>query len=358
MSDDEIRTTALVRIPVRVPASDSLHMPAEWEPHAGCWMAWPCRPELWEDRLDAAGHAYARVARVIADFEPVTMLVHPRDAANAQRLCGPAVDVWPLSIDDSWTRDSGPTFVTDGHGQVAGVDWIFNGWGHVYEGFDNDAVMAQAILARLAMRRYVAPFILEGGSIHVDGRGTLLATEECLHDPERNAGFGRQDFEELFGAYLGIKKVIWLGQGLDNDETSGHVDNVACFVRPGVVMIQAADDPQDPNHKVYVDNKNRLEAARDASGSRLEIISVQQPAHREFQGERLTLSYINFYLANGAVIMPAFDDPMDGAALALMQRSFADRRVVQIPALEILKGGGGIHCIAQQQPAGRPMLPF
>jgi agmatine deiminase len=321
-------------------------------------MAWPCRQAAFEDRLDAARAAYAQVARSVAGFEPVAMLARPEHAARAADLCGPAVTVIPLEIDDSWTRDTGPTFVVDGRGGVAGVDWRFNGWGNVWPGHDNDALMAGRILDRLGMRRYAADLILEGGAIHVDGQGALMAVEPCLLDPARNPGLTRDELETLLSAFLGVSRFIWLDYGLENDETAGHVDNVACFARPGLVLAHSTPDPEDGNYLGCRENIARLRAARDASGRPLEVIELPQPARREGKDGRLALTYINFYLANGGVVMPSFDDPQDGPARDLMARVFPDRQIVQIPALDILYGGGGIHCITQQQPVGRPLDPI
>jgi agmatine deiminase len=342
----------------RTPAGDELAMPAEWAPHARCWMAWPCRQATWPagGGLEAARGAFAGMARVIARFEPVTMVAPPDEAAEAARCCGPAVSILPLVIDDSWTRDTGPTFVTDGAGGVAGVAWRFNGWGGANPHHERDAELAREILARLGMRRYAAPFVLEGGSVHVDGEGTVLTTEQCLLNPNRNPGLDRAAIEDGLKAYLGARCVIWLGEGLEDDETSGHVDNVACFARPGVVLVLATDDPDDGNYRPLRDGLRRLRAARDTVGRRLEVVEVPQPRRvASGGGRRLTLSYINFYLANGAVIMPAFDDPMDEPARRAVAAAFPDREIVQLPALAIVRGGGGIHCITQQQPAGRPL---
>lgn len=345
-------------IPVRTPASDGFFMPAEWAQHERCWMAWPRLKSLWGQALDEAKLAYAEVARTIAGFEEVVMLTHAEDMGEATRMCGPSVKVTATHVEDSWTRDSGPTFVTNCRGEVAGVDWVFNAWGHFYDEKTTDESMALNILSTLNMRRYVAPFILEGGSIHVDGEGTLITTEQCLLDPNRNVGLTKSDFEELFSAYLGVSKVIWLGDGLDGDDTNGHVDIVATFVRPGVVLIQSCDDPLDPNFRIFEENMRRLELACDAAGRPLEIVTVPQPARVDYEDERLDLSYVNYYVANGAVIIPAFGDPNDAKFREIMQRLYPNRTLVSIDSLSIFKGGGGIHCITQQQPAGPLKPPF
>jgi agmatine deiminase len=202
------------------------------------------------------------------------------------------------------------------------------------------------------MRAFEAPFVLEGGSIHVDGAGTLLTSEQCLLNRNRNPGLDRKDIEANLRVWLGVREIVWLGQGLENDGTDGHVDNLACFVRPGLVLASVAPDPADPNHAPLADNLDRLRCARDARGRALEIIELPIPAPRVTDAGRLAANYVNFYLANGAVIAPAFDDPMDRIAAERLALAFPDRRIQQIPALAILEGGGGIHCITQQQPAG------
>jgi agmatine deiminase len=339
----------------RAPVDEGFFMPAEWAPHERCWMAWPCRESLWADGLDAARGAYAAVARAIAGFEPVTMLANPNELAEAEARCGAAVTCQAMPLDDSWMRDSGPSFVIDGRGGLAGVDWRFNAWGGKFHPHDQDALVAGRLLERLAVRRYAAPLVLEGGSIHVDGEGTLLTSEECLLHPNRNPDLDRAAIEDLLRRYLGVEGFIWLGQGLDKDETDGHIDNIACFVRPGVVMAVTCDDPADPNHAILADNLARLRKARDARGRALEIIELPLPREPRYldgpgDGQRLALSYVNFYIANGGIVMESFGDASDAQAREIVSKAFPDRQVVQLPALDILAGGGGIHCITQQQP--------
>ncbi|MCI0430812.1 MAG: agmatine deiminase family protein [Rhodospirillales bacterium] len=337
------------------PVDDGFFMPPEWAPHARCWMQWPCREPLFGEHLAAARDAYADVARAIAEFEPVTMIANPEHVIEASLKCGPGVSTFPLPLDDSWCRDSGPTFVVNMAGAVAGVDWKWNAWGNKYPDHKRDAGVARAVLEHLGMRRYAAPLVLEGGAIHVDGEGTLLTTESCLLNPNRNPDIGREEVEGALRQFLGVRAVIWLNGGLEDDDTDGHVDNVACFARPGLVLGLHSSDPADGNHRVLADNLARLRATKDAAGRDLEVISIEQPRRREMEdGRRLALSYINFYIANGGVVMPAFEDPQDRHAYDAIQRAFPDRRVVQVPATDIVFGGGGIHCITQQQPAGEP----
>lgn len=335
------------------PAANGLHMPGEWERHARCWMAWPCRPETWPaGAFDAATAAYTEVAQAISRFEPVTMVCDPADVAEASLACGPGVEILPLPISDSWIRDTGPSFVTDGNGQVAGVHWRFNAWGGNYADCEKDQQVGRLVLEHLGLRRFEAPLVMEGGSFHVDGQGTLLTTEQCLLNPNRNPNLSKAQIEEQLKDQLGVSTIIWLGEGYQDDETDGHIDEIAFFVKPGVVMAITTDDPGDANFKAFQDNLDRLKRARDAQGRELEVIPVRQPARRDENGVRLTLSYTNLYIANGGIVMPAFEDPADDDAFRVVRRAFPDREVIQIPALDIVRGGGGIHCITQQQPAG------
>ncbi|WP_026870425.1 agmatine deiminase [Inquilinus limosus] len=336
-----------------VPASLGYVMPAEWESHSRCWMAWPCREEVWGENLDAARTAYADVARAIADFEPVTMVCNPADVAEASLTLGngTAIDVVSMEIDDSWLRDSGPTFLLDRNGHLAGAHWRFNAWGQKYQPYSRDAVVAKRILKHVGARRFRAPFVLEGGAIHVDGEGTVLTTEQCLLNQNRNPDVTKAQVEQNLRDWLGVSTVIWLPEGLEDDETDGHIDEIACFVRPGVVLALSTDDKSDGNFDVLQTNLDILRSAKDAKGRPLQVIEVPQPARQEHKGKRLSLSYINFYIANGGVVMPAFDVAEDERAFRIIRDAFPNRRVVQVHARDIFLGGGGIHCITQQQPA-------
>jgi len=337
------------------PTEDGLFMPAEWAPHARCWMAWPCRAALWRDDLVAAWRVTAQIARTIARFEPVTMLVRPEHQAQATLLCGRGVTMLPMALDDSWTRDTGPTFLTNVDDGVAGVAWGFNGWGNRWTPHGSDERVASGILASQKMHAYRGPMVLEGGAIAVDGTGTLIASESCLLNPNRNPTLDRREVEEMLALYLGVRRVIWLAEGLVDDEADGHVDNLVCFAAPGTVLVNTTTDASDANHGALGDCLARLKRARGAFGQPLQIIELPQPAAREWNGKRAPLSYTNLYLANGAVIVPGFDDPMDGRAREIVQRAFPKREVVQIDARDLLKGGGGIHCITSAQPEGRAL---
>ena len=349
-----------MKLDMRLPADDALFMPAEWEPHTRCWMQWPSREEIWKPNLPEVYMAYANVARSIAGFEPVSMICRPADEAQAKLACGKEIEIVPIEIDDSWSRDSGPVFVTDGRGHTAGVHWRFNAWGNTYQNFENDAKVGGEILEHLGMRRYAGPMVLEGGSISADGYGTLLTTEECLLNENRNPELSRQQIEERLALSLGVRRIIWLDRGLEDDETDGHVDMIASFAGPGRVLLHMPDDKGDLNYFRMQENKKRLEAAKDARGKKLEIIEVPQPKFqlRREDGRRLCTSYVNSYIANGAVIMPTFDDPNDEVAARILADAFPDREIVPVRALEIAAGGGCIHCITQQQPAGEALPQF
>ena len=324
-------------------------MPAEWLPHERCWMAWPCYEPTFPD-LPAARAAYAEVARTVSRFEPVTMLANRQHVDDARRRCGDGVEVVPLEIDDSWARDTGPTYLVDGSGKRAGVDWLFNNYGEIDLDYDNDKLIARRVLELSQARRFQAPIILEGGAVHTDGEGTLMTTENVVLNPNRNPGLTKKDAEEVFRAYLGVEKVIWLDKALDVDHTDGHVDNLACFVRPGVVLALTAADPADSQYEPLQENLRRLAASEDAAGRSLEIVEIEQPGRREFAGERLCASYVNFYIANGGIVLPVFDDPAARAAIETLERVFPEREVATVPGLEIVRGGGCVHCITQQEP--------
>jgi agmatine deiminase len=283
------------------------------------------------------------------------------------------VRVVELSSDDAWMRDVGPTFVVDGDGERRGVDWRFNAWGGLEGGlyfpWDRDARVAAKVCEAERAGRYRAPLVLEGGAVHVDGEGTVLTTEECLLNPNRNPELSREQIEAHLLDYLGAEKVLWLGRGVFADETDGHVDNLACFARPGVVLLTWTADESDPQHQISLDARERLEAAVDARGRPLEVVLLPSPGPLSAEqdeaagvdavegtqprraGDRLAGSYVNFYLANGRVVMPLLDERHDGGAAQILRETFPEREIVGIAAREILLGGGNIHCITQQVPA-------
>ena len=329
--------------------SERFAMPAEWDRHSRCWMAWPSNPAIWTRGMEPAYRNFAEIVRAISAFEPVTLLVRPGDLATASRLCGGQVEYWEYPLDDSWMRDFGPTFLLGAHGELAGVDWRFNGWGKYPHEHDRD--VARFVLERLGVRRIAAPFVLEGGAIHVDGEGTVLTTEQCLLHPNRNPELGKAQIEALLLEHLGAQQVIWLPQGIADDDTDGHIDEIACFAAPGIVLALVAHDRGDVDHAPLQRNADMLREARDARGRRLDVVTLEQPEVVHRGGQRLSQSYLNFYIANDGVVMPAFGDRRrDDRARGVIAELFPRRRVVQVPARELAYGGGNIHCITQQQP--------
>lgn len=337
------------------PARDGYAMPAEWAPHARTWMCWPCRVEAWggPDGLLRAKQAYARIARAISSFEPVAMAVRAADAAEARLACAGKVEIFETKLDDSWARDIGPTFLVDPGGARAGVAWQFNAWGNKYFPYADDSGFAAHVLGAVDVRCYSAPLVCEGGAIHVDGEGTLITTEQCLLNPNRNPNLTRQQIEERLALFTGARRIIWLGEGFSDDETDGHVDNIACFAAPRRVIVGVPASRAHLDYEPCVEAMRRLSEARDAEGRALDIIDIIQPQKNrtDWRGRPLRMSYVNFYLANGGVVMPSFDDPHDERARETIAQCFPGRDILQIDALDIVEGGGGIHCITQQEPA-------
>jgi agmatine deiminase len=357
-----------------LPRDDGFRMPGEFEPHSKTWLLWPERPDNWREAASPAQKAFVEVARAISQFEPVIMGVNPSQYDNARSRLPSYIQVVVMENNDVWMRDCGPTFVIDNTRNVRGIDWIFNAWGGLegglYYPWELDDAVPQKVLEMEGLERYKAPIVLEGGSIHADGQGTLLTTEECLLNPNRNPSLSKREIEAVLKSYLNVSKVIWLGTGVYNDETSGHVDNLCCFLQPGVVVLTWTDDKDDPQYEISLDAYNRLEHASDAQGRKLIIHKIHQPdpvmitgieaqgveiipgTKPRKAGDRMAASYVNFYLCNKGAIVPTFDDPQDQVALGTLQRLIPNRKVMGLPAREILLGGGNIHCITQQQPRG------
>ena len=344
------------------PAEPRFRMPAEWHTHERTLVAWPVRETMCEpDRYAPVCQAYADLVGALARFEPVTVLVNPGEKSLLEdRFHGLPVTVTQVPHDDSWIRDSGPTIVLDEAGNRSGVDWRFNAWGEKYPAWERDDRVAAAVLKSLGLPRRHAPLIMEGGSFHVDGQGTLLTTEECLLHPKRNPSLSREQIEEQLRAHLGIQKVIWLKYGLDGDETDGHVDNVACFAGPGTILIQTCTDPTDPNYARTQENLAVLHGETDAAGRPLRVVPIPQPPARMHGGQRLTLSYINFCLVNGGLLLPLFGGDaheQDRSAEVLFRRIFPDRTLVLLEGTNLVREGGNLHCATQQIPMGGKRCP-
>jgi agmatine deiminase len=356
-----------------LPREDGFWMPGEFEAHTKTWLLWPERPDNWRENAIPAQKAFVEVARAISQFELVTIGVNPGQYEHARNMLPLQVQVEVIENDDAWMRDCGPTFVINDSGSVRGVDWKFNAWGGIEGGlyfpWEQDDAVPQKVLKLEDVAQYKAPIVLEGGSIHVDGQGTAISTEECLLNPNRNPGISEADIENVIKDYLNVSKIIWLGKGVFNDETSGHVDNLCCFLRPGVVALTWTDDRDDPQYAISVDAYDRLVHCVDTQGRNLSIHKIHQPdpvliteieaqgvvnirgTKPRVAGDRMAASYINFYFCNGGAVIPTFNDPHDRDALDTLQRLLPERKVVGVSAREILLGGGNIHCITQQQPA-------
>ncbi|RFA33524.1 agmatine deiminase [Virgibacillus dokdonensis] len=364
-----------MRIINSVPKQDGFRMPGEFEKHEGCWMIWPERSDNWRYGGKPAQKVFAEVAHAISEFEPVTMIVSAAQYVNARQMLNSNIRIVEMSTDDSWVRDCGPTFVINTNtADVRGVNWGFNAWGGLVDGlyfpWDKDDLVAQKICDMERKDCYSIPdFILEGGSIHVDGEGTLIVTEECLLSEGRNASLSKEDIENNLKEYLNVEKVIWLKRGIYLDETNGHVDNICNYVKPGEVVLAWTDDKNDPQYDISKECYDILTNETDAKGRKLKVHKLHVPSPiliskeesigvdsvdgtlpRE-EGDRLAASYANYYTANGGVVVPLFADPNDDKAVQLLQELYPERKVVGVYAREILLGGGNIHCITQQQPS-------
>ena len=326
-------------------------MPAEWETHEQCWMMWPTGLDL--DRYpdtERMQKGYAAAANAISQFETVTIVANDSDTEECRNLIDQSVRVHNLQIDDSWCRDTGPTFITDGK-KLGGVDWKFNNYGETLgPDYLNDQKLAKEITKITSSDYFDAPIVLEGGGIHTDGKGTLMITEDVLLDPKRNPGLDKKEAEKILSNYLGVEQFIWLIAALEYDDTGGHIDNLACFAPDNVIIALNEEDPEDSNYDRLKENLSRLSSANDINGKAYDIVKIDQPSYDSFLNERLPMSYINFYIANNGIVMPVFNDVKDADAIEKIQNVFKNKSVVTVPGRPIVEGGGCVHCITQQQP--------
>lgn len=339
-------------------------MPAEWEPHLATYLVWPHNRETWPGKFEAIPPVFALIAAAIATFEPLRLLVADESIANAARatilgVAGSAarfdrIAFSVVATNDSWIRDHGPIFVNravpgDAPAQVA-LDFGFNSWGEKYGAFDLDDAVPRRLGERWGFEVLEPGMVLEGGSIDADGAGTLLTTESCLLNPNRNPGLDRAEIERQLKYWLGVSTVLWLGEGIAGDDTDGHVDDLARFVAPATVVTAIEEDPRDENYRMLADNLRRLRAMRDAQGRTLTVATLPMPPALYHEGTRVPASYANFYILNGGVIVPTFGCPQDAAAIATLKRLFPGRRVIGIPSSDLVWGLGAIHCLTQQHP--------
>jgi agmatine deiminase len=339
-------------VTARTPHDDGFVMPAEWQPHDRCFISWPCREQTWSGHFEEAKRAYLGVIKNVNRFEHVVVLADPSTAKEARSRLGREMEILEIELDDSWIRDNGPIFVRNDSDRVALVKFGFNGWGNKLPSFSKDDHVPIALAKHLRTRHYVAPMVLEGGAISVDGEGTLLTTEQCLLNGNRNPDLTRGQIEQILALYLGIRKVVWLGKGVEEDMTDGHVDGVAGFAGPHLAIAAYTEDPSDPNFNTLTENIERLESTTDAKGRSIEIIRLVQPRPREVEGIHITPGYTNHYIANGCVIVPTYDISEDKAALETLMSVYPDREVIGVNCSYIEVGGGAVHCITQQKPTG------
>jgi agmatine deiminase len=347
------------------PRAAGFRMPAEWEPHAATWLAWPHHEEDWPGKFAPIPWVYAEITRALARHERVNLLVPEDSDCSDVNDCLERtgvemgnVSLWRLSTERSWVRDSGPIFIVNDRDERAILDWRFNAWAK-YDNWALDDQLPAFVAEQLKLPRWQPcssdwRIVLEGGSIDVNGQGLMLTTEECLLSEvqQRNPPFTRADYERVFAEYLGVKKVLWLGQGIVGDDTHGHIDDLARFVNPRTIVTVVEDDPRDENYTRLQENRERLRSATDCDGRALEIVTLPMPRPVVFDGQRLPASYANFYIANGVVIVPTFNDPADRVALGTLTDLFPDREVVGIFSRDLVWGLGTLHCLSQQEPRG------
>lgn len=331
------------------PRQSGFFMPAEWTPHKRTWMMWPCRDEVWED-MQATRRNYADVAHAIREFEPVTMVVRAEDEAEARDMLGSDIETLVHPIDDSWARDAGPCFLTDGAGHRAGASFRFTAWGGKYSPYDGDDSVAGAILDSVGLPCFDSGLVAEGGGIAVDGEGTILTTKSCFPNANRNPGWSIEDIESELKEMLGGDKVIWLPGNAEETETDGHVDGIAMFLAPGLVMVQGNDRPDHPWRDIHAANIAALEGQTDARGRPLELVHIPDAFDFETDSDNFCDSYVNAYLCNDGVIVPRYNLPEDGLVRELFEEHLPGRRVRMVDITTLATGGGGIHCITQQEP--------
>lgn len=365
---------------LHTPKKDGFRMPGEFEPHSGCLMIWPERPGSWPYGATAARHAFAEIATAIAKSETVFMLVNKRSIDSAKEILSDDIKLIEIDSDDAWARDVGPTFVVSDDGGIRGISWRFNAWGGEYDGlykhFEKDDKVAKAFCDSIKLPCYDAcDFVLEGGSIHSDGEGTVIVTEACLLSKGRNPDLNKEEIENKLKEYLSAEKVIWLKHGIYGDETNEHVDNICAFVRPAEVVLAFTEDKNDPQYEYSRECLETLLSSTDAKGRSFVVHKLPIPkkpvciTEEELSGfvfeegedvreagERLAASYVNFYISNGGIILPQFGDENDAVAVKIMAELFPKREIYPIYARDIIVGGGNIHCITQQIPKGDVVL--
>ncbi|MFV9504324.1 MAG: agmatine deiminase family protein [Oscillochloridaceae bacterium umkhey_bin13] len=342
----------------QTPRSLGYRMPAEWATHQATWLSWPHKAESWPGKLDRVLPVYAQAVAALARSEPVRINVN--DAAmeaQARALLAEAgaqgqIQFHRFPTNDAWCRDHGAIFVVrDDAPRLAAIDWDYNAWGGKYPPYALDGEIPRQMAAYLDVPCFPAGMVLEGGSIEVDGRGLLLTSEQCLLNPNRNPHLSQAEIELHLREFLGVDKILWLGEGIVGDDTDGHIDDIARFVAPGVVLAAVEEDPQDPNYHPLQENLRRLELMTDLMGNPLTILTVPMPPPLEYQGQRLPASHINYYIANQIILLPTFGGASDGRVAAVLARCYPDRTIVGLDCTDVVWGLGAWHCLTQQVPA-------
>lgn len=339
----------------QTPAELGYSMPPEWRRHSATWLAWPTDTLTWPERVPQVEEIFLRMIAALAPHETVCVLVDDEATERAVRqrcrFHGAAnIRFYQIPTVDSWIRDYGPNFIIRGESELAYNDWVFNAWGGKYEELRKDDAIPKRLESLLNIPRFEPGIVLEGGSIEVNGEGVLMTTEQCLLNPNRNPHLDRTGVEQYLKDYLGVRKVLWLGEGIVGDDTDGHIDDLARFVSPTTIVCALEEDTTDPNYKLLVDNYQRLLHATDATGRPYEIVTVPMPGIVGGREERLPASYVNFYIANNVVLAPTYGHANDARALKIFQQVFPDRKIVAIPCEPLVWGMGAIHCVTQQQP--------
>ena len=346
---------------VNTPAALGFYMPAEWHPHQATWLSWPKDPETWPDRVMQVQEIYLQMIAALTPHETVNLLVDDVETeTTVRKKCGPAIAAnirfHQLRTVDAWIRDYGPNFLLGPQGELAYNDWIFNAWGNKYEELKKDDSIPERLEPILKLRRFSPSIVMEGGSIEVNGGGCVLTSEQCLLNPNRNPGLSQTEIEQYLKNYLGVTKVLWLGEGIVGDDTDGHIDDIARFVAPNVIVCAVEEDPADANYELLQDNLARLRSMTDAAGKPFEVVNLPMPgivggtstAARDL--ERLPASYANFYIANSVVLAPVFGHANDARVVEILQILFPTRRVIPINCEPLVWGMGTLHCVTQQQP--------
>ena len=342
------------------PAELGFYMPAEWHPHTATWLTWPKDPLTWPDRVPVVEKLYLEMIAALTPHEAVNLLVDDQETAEDVRArcqfpCANNLQIHQIKTIDSWIRDYGPGFLIDGKGNLAFNDWQFNAWGDKYEDLKQDDQIPRQLEPLVKARRFEPGIVMEGGSIEVNGNGCVLTTEQCLLNPNRNPQLNRAQIEAYLQNYLGVKKVLWLGEGIVGDDTDGHIDDIARFVSADTIVCTVEEDPTDANFDLLQDNYDRLQKMTDVNGKNFNIVTLPMPGivsgdSSEINLERLPASYANFYIGNKVVLAPVFGHANDQRAVEILQSLFADRKIVPINCEPLVWGMGTIHCVSQQQP--------